>query len=87
MGSPDDTPVALVHGWAGSFASTWQQSGFTELLADAGRPVIGIDLLGHGSAPKPHQVEAYHDLTERVLADPDPRLPPPSDPGSPGSAS
>lgn len=61
------TPVVLVHGWGGSFESTWQRSGFTELLRDAGRPVIGIDLLGHGSAPKPHEPEAYADLSARVL--------------------
>jgi pimeloyl-ACP methyl ester carboxylesterase len=64
----DDTPVALVHGWGGSFATTWERSGFTALLADAGRPVIGIDLLGHGAAPKPHDPAAYADLTERVVA-------------------
>jgi pimeloyl-ACP methyl ester carboxylesterase len=60
------TPVVLVHGWGGSFAATWQRSGFTELLADAGRPVIGVDLLGHGDAPKPHDPEAYADLTVRI---------------------
>jgi pimeloyl-ACP methyl ester carboxylesterase len=58
--------VVLVHGWGGSFATTWQRSGFTELLADAGRPVIGVDLLGHGEAPKPHDPEAYADLTGRI---------------------
>ena len=26
-------PVVLVHGWGGSFESTWQRNGFTELLA------------------------------------------------------
>lgn len=62
------SPVVLVHGWGGSFESTWQRSGFTELLRDAGKPVIGIDLLGHGTAPKPHDPEAYADLTARVLA-------------------
>jgi pimeloyl-ACP methyl ester carboxylesterase len=61
-------PVVLVHGWGGSFAATWQRSGFTDLLADAGREVIGVDLLGHGTAPKPHDPDAYGDLTERVLA-------------------
>ena len=64
----DAPPVMLVHGWGGSFASTWQRSGFTDLLADAGRQVIGIDLLGHGTAPKPHDPEAYGDLTARVVA-------------------
>ncbi len=63
----DETPVVLVHGWGGSFATTWQRSGFTDLLADAGRPVIGVDLLGHGAAPKPHEPEAYADLTARIV--------------------
>lgn len=57
----------LVHGWGGSFEATWQRSGFTMLLADADRPVIGVDLLGHGDAPKPHDPEAYADLTSRVI--------------------
>ncbi|MCU1503182.1 MAG: putative hydrolase [Ilumatobacteraceae bacterium] len=60
-------PVVLVHGWGGSFELTWQQTGFTELLRDAGREVIGIDLLGHGTAPKPHEPEAYADLTTRIV--------------------
>ncbi len=60
-------PVVLVHGWGGSFESTWQGTGFTELLRDAGRTVIGVDLLGHGSAPKPHDAPAYDDLTTRVV--------------------
>lgn len=64
---PDTTPVVLVHGWGGSFAATWERSGFTALLADAGREVIGVDLLGHGTAPKPHDPAAYADLTTRVL--------------------
>lgn len=59
--------VVLVHGWGGSFATTWQRSGFSELLRDAGRDVIGIDLLGHGEAPKPHDPDAYGDLGGRVL--------------------
>lgn len=60
-------PVVLVHGWGGSFESTWQANGFTELLREAGRTVVGVDLLGHGSAPKPHDPEAYDDLTTRVV--------------------
>lgn len=63
----DETPIALVHGWGGSFEATWQRSGFTALLDDAGRDVIGIDLLGHGAAPKPHDPTDYTDLTERVI--------------------
>lgn len=60
------TTVALVHGWGGSFAATWQRSGFTALLEDAGLSVVGIDLLGHGTAPKPHDIDAYGDLTTRI---------------------
>lgn len=67
MTSSTAPPVVLVHGWGGSFESTWQRSGFTALLEDAGLDVIGVDLLGHGTAPKPHDPEAYADLTERVL--------------------
>ena len=68
MTSDAAPPVVLVHGWGGSFESTWQRSGFTALLEDAGLDVIGVDLLGHGSAPKPHDPDAYADLTERLLA-------------------
>jgi pimeloyl-ACP methyl ester carboxylesterase len=60
-------PIVLVHGWGGSFRTTWHQSGFTELLADAGREVIGVDLLGHGDAPKPHDPAAYADMTTRIV--------------------
>ena len=67
MGNASSVPVILVHGWGGSFESTWRSSGFADLLEDSGRTVIGVDLLGHGSAPKPHDPEAYSDLTQRVL--------------------
>ena len=66
MTSSSAAPVVLVHGWGGSFETTWQRSGFTALLEDAGLDVIGVDLLGHGNAPKPHDADAYADLTERV---------------------
>ncbi len=66
MTSDAAPPVVLVHGWGGSFESTWQRSGFTALLEDAGLDVVGVDLLGHGTAPKPHDPDAYGDLTERV---------------------
>jgi pimeloyl-ACP methyl ester carboxylesterase len=60
-------PVVLVHGWGGSYAATWQATGFADLLAEAGRTVIGVDLLGHGTAPKPHDPAAYADLTARIV--------------------
>ena len=62
-----EPPVVLVHGWGGSYARTWQQPGWQALLEDAGRSVVGVDLLGHGQAPKPHEPEAYADLTTRIV--------------------
>ena len=66
MGTPADH-VLLVHGWGGSFEATWQRNGFAALLEDGGKTVIGVDLLGHGTAPKPHEPEAYADLTTRLV--------------------
>ena len=60
-------PVLLVHGWGSSFERTWVATGVSALLEDAGRTVIGVDLLGHGAAPKPHDPEAYRDLTGRLV--------------------
>jgi pimeloyl-ACP methyl ester carboxylesterase len=59
-------PVVLVHGWGGSFDITWGATPLVPLLEDAGRRVVGVDLLGHGNAPKPHDPGAYADLTDRV---------------------
>lgn len=56
------TPVVLVHGFAGSTERTWAPAGWLDLLADAGRSVTSIDLLGHGRSPKPHDPEAYQAL-------------------------
>jgi len=55
-------PVVLVHGFATSTERTWREPGWFDLLADAGRQAIGIDLLGHGDAPKPTDPASYIDL-------------------------
>src|SRR3546814_8865769 len=60
-------PVVLVHGFGTSFELTWVHNGWVDLLADEGRTAVGVDLLGHGDAPKPHEPEAYADLGARVL--------------------
>jgi pimeloyl-ACP methyl ester carboxylesterase len=60
-------PVVLLHGFATTFDSTWRHNGWVDLLADAGRTVIEMDLLGHGRAPKPHDPQAYTELEQRVL--------------------
>ena len=62
-------PVVLLHGFATTFDSTWRHNGWVDLLADAGREVVAIDLLGHGTAPKPHDPAAYAELETRVLGE------------------
>ena len=67
MTDVSSNPVLLVHGFASSFHLNWQEPGLSYLLEDAGREVIGVDLLGHGDAPRPHDPAEYHDLGARVL--------------------
>jgi len=71
----DQRPVVLVHGFAGSFERTWRQPGFADLLADIGRAPVGIDLLGHGEADKPHDPAAYARLEDEARASIDARAP------------
>jgi pimeloyl-ACP methyl ester carboxylesterase len=60
-------PVLLVHGWAGSFAHTWQRSGLVDLLRESGRTVVEYDLPGHGSATKSHDPADYDNLAGNLL--------------------
>jgi pimeloyl-ACP methyl ester carboxylesterase len=60
--------VVLVHGFATDSARTWRDNGWLDLLGDVGRTPLPIDLLGHGTAPKPHEPEAYAEMEELVLA-------------------
>lgn len=60
-------PVALVHGFATNSARTWGDNGWLDLLGDVGRQVVPIDLLGHGTAAKPHDPAAYAALEDLVL--------------------
>jgi pimeloyl-ACP methyl ester carboxylesterase len=62
------TTVALVHGFATSSARTWGDNGWLDLLADSGRATLPIDLLGHGTATKPHDPAAYDELEALVAA-------------------
>lgn len=43
-------PVLLVHGLASSFAHNWRAAGWTDILRDEGREVLGVDLPGHGTS-------------------------------------
>jgi pimeloyl-ACP methyl ester carboxylesterase len=60
-------PVLLLHGLATSAARTWGENGWLDLLADAKRSVLAVDLLGHGNADKPHDPEAYEVLEQLVV--------------------
>lgn len=78
MGATDNTsqdqpvravhPVLLVHGWAGSFAQTWQRSGLVDLLRESGRTVVEYDLPGHGNAVKSHDPADYDGLAGHLQA-------------------
>jgi pimeloyl-ACP methyl ester carboxylesterase len=68
-------PVVLVHGFGSSYAHGWVENAWPDILADSDFEAIGVDLLGHGDAPKPHDPAAYErglvDSVEAVLpADP-----------------
>jgi len=56
----------LIHGFASSFDHTWRKNGWVDILGDLGRPVVPVDLLGHGTAPRPTDVGAYGDVEELV---------------------
>jgi pimeloyl-ACP methyl ester carboxylesterase len=61
-------PVVMVHGFASSYDRNWREPGWADLLAEQGRTVIGVDLLGHGSASKPHDPAAYEGLEQSIVA-------------------
>jgi pimeloyl-ACP methyl ester carboxylesterase len=62
-------PVLLVHGFASSAEHNWRQPGWLDLLAEAGRETIAVDLLGHGRAPRPTSPADYESVEARVAAD------------------
>jgi pimeloyl-ACP methyl ester carboxylesterase len=65
---PDDPAVVLVHGFASSFAHGWEHNGWTDLLADAGRKVVRVDLPGHGESPPTTDPAAFANV-EGTLAE------------------
>jgi len=60
--------VVLLHGFATDSARTWGDNGWLDLLGDVGRTPLAIDLLGHGTADKPHDPAAYADMEAPLLA-------------------
>jgi pimeloyl-ACP methyl ester carboxylesterase len=59
-------PVVLVHGLGSSCEPGWRAPGWVDLRADAGRPVIPVDLLGHGTADAPHDPAKYAHLESSI---------------------
>jgi len=51
-------PVVLVHGFAASARSNWEEPGWIAYLAAKYRVVV-LDVRGHGLSGKPHEREAY----------------------------
>ena len=58
----------MVHGFASSFERNWREPGWVDVLQEEGHRVIGVDLLGHGDAPKPTDPDAYRDIERGVEA-------------------
>jgi pimeloyl-ACP methyl ester carboxylesterase len=59
-------PVVLVHGFGSSSEHNWREAGWIDLIGDAGRTVIPVDLLGHGTADAPHDPGAYAHLESSI---------------------
>jgi pimeloyl-ACP methyl ester carboxylesterase len=62
----ESLPVLLVHGFASSAEHNWRQPGWVDLLTEAGREVIAVDLLGHGESPRPTSPDEYDSVESRV---------------------
>ena len=74
--TPGQEPaVLLVHGFASSAEHNWRQPGWLDLLADCGREAIAVDLLGHGTAPRPADPAGYREVEAQVAAAVDGREP------------
>ena len=56
----------LLHGWGGSFDSTWVANGWLDAIRAAGRTVIPIDLPGHGPSGGSNDPGDYGMLVDAV---------------------
>ena len=59
-------PVILVHGLASSFDHGWRDTGWVDLLQDAGREVIRFDLPGHGQSTHPPDTDPSDALRDAL---------------------
>ena len=66
-----ERPIVLLHGCGGSFASTFEKTGWLDAIRNAGRVPFEVHLPGHGAIPAPHEPSHYADLAGLLL----PQLP------------
>jgi len=66
MSAPGLPTVVLLHGWGGSFQSTWVTSGWPQALQARGRRLLEIDLPGHGKSRRWQDPEDYAMLVDLV---------------------
>jgi pimeloyl-ACP methyl ester carboxylesterase len=59
-------PVVLLHGWGGSYADTWQGSPLERALNAARRPLVRVDLPGHGHDPASHEASDYVNIAQQL---------------------
>jgi pimeloyl-ACP methyl ester carboxylesterase len=57
-----ETPVILIHGVGSSFEHNWRQPGWVDLLSELGRPVVAVELPGHGA----NRIAPEHDAAELI---------------------
>lgn len=62
-------PVLLLHGLATSARRTWVETGWVDLLHEAGREVIALDLPGHGGTPPLDDWDRLEDVIAAQLPD------------------
>jgi len=60
-------PIVLLHGLATSAQRTWGETGWSDLLADAGRTVVAIDVPGHGGTPPLEDWSTLEDWVDREI--------------------
>lgn len=71
---PGGVPVVLVHGLGSDAQVNWVRSGWVRALRAAGRPLVALDLRGHGGSGAPVDPTAYRlaamvgDLTAALTA-------------------
>jgi pimeloyl-ACP methyl ester carboxylesterase len=66
-----ERPIVLLHGCGGSFASTFENTGWLDAIRNAGRVPFEVHLPGHGTIPAPRDPAHYADLAGLLL----PQLP------------